>query len=755
MKKINKYGSIALLTITAAIFTGCSDQFLEDKKLYGSFNGTTIYENYESADNRIAYLYYIMLPSATGGSDLTGSMGDMPSTGTSDQYSKCTEEYGGISGLMDPNSPLDYETVTDYFNIDNNYSPWVRIRECNDMIEGVIGSESLTEQQKQLLLGQAYFFRAWRYYLMVMMYGGVPIIDNVQNPIIGDSEGIHLVVPRSSTKECIDFICKDLQTAANYLPARWDSENKNFGRITAGAALALKGRVELLYASPLFNRADDVTRWEAAYQTNLAAVKKLEEGNFGLAYENNSGKNAAGWGKIFSDYIGSEGGGGTVSEAVLVTLYNNVSPAEHLQLEKWNGWEHSLRPANAGGGGGMTPTAEMVDLFPMADGKKPNDMNGSYDYNQELFFLNRDPRFYRTFAFPGVEWKFDSDDLKSFGEKGQLPYGINGYTTGNNYKLWNYCWYDNVDDRNSNSKSGYAADCLGTKNTGIYLRKRTDDLALNSNPLYIFEKTSGNGFRQSAAPYMEIRFAEVLLNYAEAACGANHFDEAVNALKRIRKRVGYTDNCGLDPAIFNDRAKLFEAILYERQIELAYEGKRFHDVRRWMLFDGGVGQEALKSTWKLTGFNGNTCNYLGVEPLNGQRRHRIEVYAKNFIAAKSNNVYNEDKTIKETYDELWNKRPTALSLTEDITCTESADDEITYADAKVKALAQFYQEHFKRKNLSTDGNDETILPTFKPYYYILGFKKNAMQNNVSLEQNIGWGDYWRGGADGTFDPFAE
>ena len=142
MKKINKYGSIALLTITVAVFTGCSDQFLEDKKLYGSFNGTTIYENYESADNRIAYLYYIMLPSATGGSDLTGSMGDMPSTGTSDQYSKCTEEYGGISGLMNPNSPLDYETVTDYFNLDNNYSPWVRIRECNDMIEGVIGSES-------------------------------------------------------------------------------------------------------------------------------------------------------------------------------------------------------------------------------------------------------------------------------------------------------------------------------------------------------------------------------------------------------------------------------------------------------------------------------------------------------------------------------------------------------------------------------------------------------------------------------------
>lgn len=57
-------------------------------------------------------------------------------------------------------------------------------------------------------------------------------------------------------------------------------------------------------------------------------------------------------------------------------------------------------------------------------------MNGSYDYNQELFFLNRDPRFYRTFAFPGVEWKFDSDDLKSFGEKGQLPCALMGILQG-------------------------------------------------------------------------------------------------------------------------------------------------------------------------------------------------------------------------------------------------------------------------------------------------------------------------------------
>lgn len=83
------------------------------------------------------------------------------------------------------------------------------------------------------------------------MYGGVPIVDHVQNPVIGDGNGENLVIPRSSTKACIDFICDDLELAASYLPARWQNEGQDYGRITAGAALALKGRTLLLYASPL------------------------------------------------------------------------------------------------------------------------------------------------------------------------------------------------------------------------------------------------------------------------------------------------------------------------------------------------------------------------------------------------------------------------------------------------------------------------------------------------------------------------
>lgn len=775
---INKYSAIAIVAVGIIGFSSCSDDFLKEKKLYGSFNGTTIYENYTSADNRIGYLYQMMLPHSTGGMDGTNAYNQLISTGESDYFSQCTEEYGGMSDFTNPLTVLTNLNIPDWFQVDINYSPYSRIRECNDIIEGVEGSSSLTEAEKHLLLGQAYFFRAWRYYLLVKMHGGVPIVDKVQNPVIGDTEGKDLVVPRSSTKECVEFIYKDLDKAAAYLPARWENGSNNFGRITAGCALALKGRLALLYASPLFNRNDDKARWDSAYVINKAAIAKLQEGHFGLAYAGNPGVNASNWAKIFSNFTGSESlDQNGVSEAVMVTLYNNLSEVEHLTVQSWNGWENEIRPNNTGGGGGKTPTAEEVDLFPMADGKKPGESVYEYSKGNEVnFWLNRDPRFYRTFAFPGEQWQFESGDLKNYGfgtgddgtaAKGIMPYGISlstgasAYTTGKQYELWSYCWYDTEANRSSASQGGWAADCLGSKNSSVYIRKRTDDASVNSTCLYSYDASTSMGFRQSAAPYMEIRYAEVLLNFAEAACGAGHNDEAIDALKQIRQRVGYTGDCGLDASLASDRAKLFGAVLYERQIELAYEGKRFDDCRRWMLFDGGEGQETLNPSWKLTGFGGNTCTYLGVTPLNGMQRHKLEVYVKDFLADKKNNTIDGTNTVTKVYDQYYNVRPSALRLDESIIMTGDETGNYSYgtgsnstADKRVQGLAQFYTEHFQRKNISTDGNDESIVPTFKPAVYLLGFKQNAQQNNVSLVQNIGWMDYWTG-AIGQYDPLSD
>ncbi len=174
----------------------------------------------------------------------------------------------------------------------------------------------------------------------------------------------------------------------------------------------------------------------------------------------------------------------------------------------------------------------------MADGKKPTE--SEYDYHHNKFFMNRDPRFYRTFAFPGVEWQFNSGDVDFSGET-MVNLCPSRYKSGNDYELWNYCWYATEAERDDANKSGFAADMLGTKNRGIYVRKRSNDDPTSS--LNVFsDKSSGDqqGFRRSAAPYMEIRYAEVLLNLAESACGAggSYHAEGVKALKAVRGRVG-------------------------------------------------------------------------------------------------------------------------------------------------------------------------------------------------------------------------
>ena len=743
MNNYNYKGAAALLC--AALCLGsCSDQFLQDKKSYGSFGAATIYEDYDGAKTRIDYLYNLLLPVSASGIDY-----DTPSTGVADIYSKSTEEFAGLSAFVNPETIVDYTNVQDLiFRETKNVSPYGRIRECNDIIEGVEGSKSLNEEQKHELLGQAYFFRAWCYYRLVKVYGGVPIIDHVQNPIVGNDGGNELVVPRSTTKQCIDFICADLQKAADYLPAAWPYAGEDFGRVTAGTALALKGRTLLLWASPLFNRADDKQRWADAYEANKAAIDKLDEsGVFGLAYEGNPGVNATNWGKMFVNYTGSDG---SKSEAVFVTLYNKIPWVEASDYHKYNNWEHTVRPKNAMGGGGLTPTSEIVDLFPMADGKRAGE--SAYTYDKQCFFLNRDPRFYRTFAFPGVRWAFANDPRNA---DNMYPYN------GPDYVLWNYVWYASAEDRdNVESGTNFGPDGLMSNAKGIYVRKRSDDYDVNNSPLY--EWSDDRHFGRSAAPWMELRYTEVKLNLAEAACGAGHMDEAVEILKEIRRRVGYTGDCGLDATLSSDQAACMSAVLYERQIELAFEGKRFDDMRRWMLFDGGTGTvKDAPSTWKLTGWNGNTCTWLGYRAMNGQRRENMEFRVSNDY---NDGLGGRDYPNGDSYVGDNNPDPLcgiAYGTDGTVNSGERAaavmDLRQPVADQQ-EALKAFYTKYLtykKKKGDSYDSNHSELYFQYQPNYYFLGLAQSAMSQNPAVEQTIGWGDHNHGGANGTFDPLAE
>ena len=717
MKKIIGLG-VAFITATL-LFTGCSDQFLENKKSYD--NTGAVYDNYDQAKAAINGIYALALSNSTASFTWQSS-----STGSSDILSQSTEEYSGLSKLVDGTSITTVNSDSHLPNVfynerktQNNLYGW--IFSCNDAIEGIAESAGLTQDQKDELSGQAYFFRAWIYYRLVKEYGGVPLVKQTQNPISSEIEA--LITPRSTTKECIDFICEDLKTASELLPSSWSGND--YGRVTSGAALALQGRARLLYASPIFNRADEPSRWQLAYQSNKNAITELNAGGFELVALENPGMNASGWASVFSDFYSKE--------AVFVTLYNNVNQGTNTNPQKWNGWENSIRPANANGSGGRNTTDLMIDLFPMADGQKPGE--SSYPYNKNLFMLNRDPRFYRTFAFPGVYWRFSGDPTSgNTGSTITYPY------KGSDYALWNYAWYENAEKRDAPDQSGFSGDGLAENYKGIYIRKRSDDLNVNASALYAFKGDKGKGFEQSASPYMEIRYAEVLLNFAEAACGAGQLTEAVGALRDIRKRVGYPSVdpvnsdilYGIDKKIENDRAKIFAAILYERQIELAYEGKRFDDMRRWLLWDGGANQNSIKSSWALTGFGGNTCTYLGISPFNGTYRGMVELR----VTKKDGIIGNATAT-----DPYAATRPAAWNL-----ATEKLSDRTD--------LIQFYTDSLIRKDRKGDDMTKVEKVQFLPRYYLLGLKNNAQVNNPKLEQTIGWEDVVNGGM-GTFDPLAE
>lgn len=685
--KINNiiHRSAGLFAIGALILlSGCSDEFLKDKKDYTGFN-EEIYNDFNMAQASVDYIHRQVQPKVGAVSQLNVS------TGSADDQSKSTLEYAGSTPFVQL-AEITANNVPDYFNGSNDPANangvWINIRRCNLFLSN-IDNGTLSDDEKKILKGQALFWRAWLYARLVTIYGGVPIIKEAQSPTLGDGtvEESTLNVPRSSTEDCITFISEDLDLAATLLPSVWSNPGTNYGRVTKGAALALKGRLLLYYASPLFNRNNDKGRWQAAYTANMAAYDELTK--FGdRELVDASASRAKNWELMFTE--------STSKEAVLVTLYNNLSDD---QFKSNNTWEQSARPKDIGGGGGIAGTAEMLDLFPMADGKKPSE--SSFTYDELKFYKNRDPRFYRTFAFSGVCW----------------PYNAN-----KTFTLWNYQWFKDNASAISGKPSGNSALYDGDVSSSIFIRKRTNPDASNTS-----KQTSGV-FTESSSPYMEIRMAEVVLNVAESACGNGDDATALEFLKKIRERLGYTGDCGLGSPTGD---ALMGAILYERQIELAYEGKRFEDMRRWLLWDDSYG----------------TCTRLGVEPISGNntRRHGIILAVKPSVYTSNSKGMDNDPFNPAASQYVGTDR-TSISLNPD---ASDAD-----WNNQITALDNFYDNNLIRvENNDLDGTGTpTFYITHHNKYYFLGIKQNILQVSTKLDQNIGWTDYY--GGDGNFNPIS-
>src|SRR5437660_1203508 len=430
-----------------------------------------------------------------------------------------------------------------HFNWANNYS---RIRQANIFLSK-IDATTFDAALKQRMKGEVYFLRAYFYHNLMRMYGGVPLITRVY----GLNEDYK--VARNSFKETVDFIVANANSAAALLPTSYTGAD--VGRATKGAALALKARVLLYAASDLYNvnpsanaltgyttPQDRTALWRAAKN---AAQAVMDIGSYGLFRPTpaSSQEAAQNYADLFLQKTSQEA---IMSRFFLTTRDDGAYPNRDDGPNGYHTW------------GGNTPIQNLVDDYRMADGSK-------FDWNNPAHaaapYQNRDPRFYGSILHDGAPWRARPTDVKNLDPAGTIQ-------TFRQLKLSDGSVVAGLDTRDSPVENWNGA------YSGYYLRKFIDP-SLNAQ------------FTRQEVPWIFFRYAEVLLNYAEASIELNELGDAVNVLNQIRLRAGMPPfSAGLGQAALRDEYR------NERRVEMVFEEQRFFDVRRWMIAPAVLSQPA-------------------------------------------------------------------------------------------------------------------------------------------------------------------
>ena len=355
--------------------------------------------------------------------------------------------------------------------------------------------------QKSRMKAEALFLRAFSHGELVKCFGGVPLMLAA-----GTTE--EAIIPRNTYEECMTQIVKDCDDAAAVLPVAVQSSD--LGRATKMAALALKARMLLYYASPLNNPTNDVARWTAAAAAAKAAMA------YGPAPGSGDYNLYPDYYRLFIDKLGNK-------EVIFARKFQNpsINPSDGAR----NKWYMSVPNVNDGAWGGFSPTQNLVDAYEMTNGKPITD--GTSGYDDQHPYTNRDTRLDKSILHQGSVYK-----------SGIVIETFRGGNTNN-------------DNRFDSSKTGYGL--MKLVDTSKY------GAAGNADNDWIF-----------------LRYAEVLLNYAEAQNEAVGPDASVmDAINQVRARSGQPALPTLSQADLRDR------IRNERRVELSFEEHRFFDVRRW------------------------------------------------------------------------------------------------------------------------------------------------------------------------------
>jgi len=575
MKKISNY----IIALAALLYTATSCTDVLDQQSVNTFSQQVVFSDINVVKSYLGKCYDRLggIQDANNlNNDNNGVLGmreDLLSSATDQTLGmQRPANYGNIRGTLSPDN-LGYFANTGYAGFlrwEHIYSNLQNINTIIASIDAVKVTTAPDEALKVRLKGEAYFLRAFEYSMILMNYGGAILMDK-PNTLTQDFQSM----TRSTIEQTKDFILADIASAITNLTGQTIEQ----GRATPAAAAALKSRVLLFCAGTLTNGGNTaqasnmLVSFPAGKQTALLqaardASKAVMDGTYGA----------------FS-LVGNTTEPVLPLTAAQVKAYSENYQNIFIQKGKWNsetiwGIEYPLTGGNINNAniwfgpcgyhnwGNNDPTEPAVRSFEMADGTpfvwdkySPGDVYKRYATAAQLAadpqmnpYVGREPRFYAIVLYDGAPWQQRPSDVVPLEP-------LNLVQTGYYYKDDETTVTLNGND----TRQGQVEAWNGTK-TGYYIKKFLDPT------------TAGQFFRNTTA-WVEFRYAEILLNYAEACIelGGADLQPGIDALNLVRRRAG------LPGRVTTDQATARTYIRQERAIEFFGEGHRYYDIRRWMI----------------------------------------------------------------------------------------------------------------------------------------------------------------------------
>ncbi|MCQ0110412.1 Starch-binding associating with outer membrane [Zhouia amylolytica] len=415
------------------------------------------------------------------------------------------------------------------------------IRNMNYLLENIESSETLSQEYIQAKKAEVRFLRAYDYFEMVKRFGGVPIVTKVQNQSDPEAE---LYVSRNTEQEVYDFIYNETQAILDNFD---NSAVGADGRVDKYTVLMLQSRA-MLYAASIAKNGEEGPNGVTGIPGNLAnsyyqksydaSMEVINSGMFSLI--NAGDDKVSNYASIFLTE------GSSNPETIFAEVFEPVIKGHNLDL--------LATPAgfNATWNSNFPVLYDFVELFDFTDGRSGKIdrslFNSETEWDINDFFGNRDPRFRASVFYPESEWQgesvwFHNNTILSDGTK------VNSTTQ--------------TITRIDGTEMPQASEPRNRRNTALLLRKRVDE----NNP----DPSAG----QSGQDFIVFRYAETLLNFAEAAFYLGNTGEALDAINQIRERAGMPLRIGITE----------DNIRQERQVELCFENHRFWDLIRWRIAD--------------------------------------------------------------------------------------------------------------------------------------------------------------------------